>query len=365
MIQAIEKYNTFQDLPSVETKDISEARLPTIFICNKDVDVVQTGKFLENGYTSAMTNFLLGRVNGSTAILSWEGNNSIPYQNLTKEVLKPISKTSLVIKGNPMANWNFYKDHRFQQLTILDGFCSKIDINNTKFPHSNLFNADLSFFDSFLLYIADPGKCLHYKIDTDSLAGDNIAVDKYSKSKIYTVKFEEIHWDEESGECTNYGEGEEFKTYADCVAHEQDKIFQPILECQVPWLAGPDNPGACKGKVPIPEDKWKMFKEQIEFVHEKIKYLKMTHQYENCLKSCVELRAHSRLKSIKSAIWRRTVLSFQKVVRVTRYQRAYDLFDLVVEVGSSLGLWIGLSALGIFDLFLFAGDIVKQKIMSP
>ena len=91
----------------------------------------------------------------------------------------------------------------------------------------------------------------------------------------------------------------------------------------------------------------------------------MTHQYENCLKSCVELKAHSRLKSIKTSIWRRTVLSFQKVVRVTRYQRAYDLFDLVVEVGSSLGLWIGLSALGIFDLFLFAGDIVKQKIMSP
>ena len=247
MIQAIEKYNTFQDLPSVESKDVSEARLPTIFICNKDVDVVQTGKFLENGYTSAMTNFLLGRVNGNTAILSWEGNNSIPYQNLTKEVLKPISKTSLVIKGNPMANWNFYKDHRFQQLTILDGFCLKIDINNTKFPHSNLFTADLTFYDSFLLYIADPGKCLHYKIDTDSLAGDNIAVDKRYKHQIYMVEFEEIHWDEESGECTNYGEGEEFKTYADCVAHEQDKIFQPILGCQVPWLAGPDNPGACKG----------------------------------------------------------------------------------------------------------------------
>ena len=31
---------------------------------------------------------------------------------------------------------------------------------------------------------------------------------------------------------------------------------------------------------------------------------------------------------------------------------AYSEFDLIVEVGSSLGLWIGLSALGVFDLFL-------------
>ena len=32
--------------------------------------------------------------------------------------------------------------------------------------------------------------------------------------------------------------------------------------------------------------------------------------------------------------------------------QAYDMFDLVVEVGSSLGLWIGLSAIGLFDLAL-------------
>ena len=39
---------------------------------------------------------------------------------------------------------------------------------------------------------------------------------------------------------------------------------------------------------------------------------------------------------------------------VVRYNMAYEVFDLVVEVGSSLGLWVGLSALGIFDLVLAA-----------
>ena len=32
--------------------------------------------------------------------------------------------------------------------------------------------------------------------------------------------------------------------------------------------------------------------------------------------------------------------------------QAYGFFDLIVEVGSSLGLWIGLSALGVLDLAL-------------
>ena len=55
-------------------------------------------------------------------------------------------------------------------------------------------------------------------------------------------------------------------------------------------------------------------------------------------------------------------LNFKKTVKVTKYQKAYGLFDLVVEVGSSLGLWIGISALGVFDLLLQCGTIIKQKL---
>ena len=40
---------------------------------------------------------------------------------------------------------------------------------------------------------------------------------------------------------------------------------------------------------------------------------------------------------------------------------AYGFFDLVVEVGSSLGLWIGLSALGVFDLLLDIVALCQSK----
>ena len=54
-------------------------------------------------------------------------------------------------------------------------------------------------------------------------------------------------------------------------------------------------------------------------------------------------------------------LSFEKKVKVIWFMEAYGLFDLLVEVGSSLGLWIGLSSLGVFDLLLQAGAIIQEK----
>ena len=48
------------------------------------------------------------------------------------------------------------------------------------------------------------------------------------------VEFEEIHWLKENRECTNYGEDTEFKTIADCVAKEQEKIVKPSLDVRSP-----------------------------------------------------------------------------------------------------------------------------------
>ena len=43
---------------------------------------------------------------------------------------------------------------------------------------------------------------------------------------------------------------------------------------------------------------------------------------------------------------------------------AYGEFELMVEIGSSIGLWIGLSALGVFDLVLQGWVAIKEKIFK-
>ena len=45
-------------------------------------------------------------------------------------------------------------------------------------------------------------------------------------------------------------------------------------------------------------------------------------------------------------------IMFNPKIEISRHNLAYGPFDLLVEIGSALGLWTGLSAIGVFDLLL-------------
>ncbi len=50
------------------------------------------------------------------------------------------------------------------------------------------------------------------------------------------------------------------------------------------------------------------------------------------------------------------------IVKVFTDVYAYDMFSLVVDLGSALGLWLGLSALSIFDLIVDSYKTAKHVI---
>ena len=54
-------------------------------------------------------------------------------------------------------------------------------------------------------------------------------------------------------------------------------------------------------------------------------------------------------------------LNTNEKVTVLKDVYSYDLFDLVVDLGSALGLWLGLSALGIFDFIIMFFGYAKTK----
>ena len=352
MILAVGKYASFSSIPAVETVDVADANLPTMLICPTEYFKLRILVDLE--YMHGVKSYLDGDIlsEHSTAA-SWEGNISLPYENLTRLAFESFTQTYFHVEGIPADNWkhlNYGKNIK-ETFTVLDGYCVMVDIDATNNHLSELFQSEISSHSDFRVYFADPGKSLYYKIDDESTVGDKIKIKK-GLDRVYMIEFEETHWMEESGECTNYGTGADFMSLADCVLYEQEQIFLPLLGCMVPWLAPPDYPGSCKGRVPITLDIRHKLYEFILLVTGKIKGLKRTEQFQNCKKPCLEVRALSRRRSSETTtpLQARTVLSFQRRVKVTRYLRDYGLFDLVVEVGSSLGLWIGLSALGIFDL---------------
>ena len=83
---------------------------------------------------------------------------------------------------------------------------------------------------------------------------------------------------------------------------------------------------------------------------------------EECKAPCVSMKI--KLKQIS----RRTneavsTVAFETAeeVVVTTDVFAYDIFNLVVDMGSALGLWLGLSALSIFDSVIWIPGSILRK----
>lgn len=75
-----------------------------------------------------------------------------------------------------------------------------------------------------------------------------------------------------------------------------------------------------------------------------------------CKVPCNQMKIKSRLlKEIPSAGSPYVKLNFEGTVKQRYNIENFDAFDFIVEVGSALGLWLGLSAVGIFDVLLCSG----------
>ena len=57
-------------------------------------------------------------------------------------------------------------------------------------------------------------------------------------------------------------------------------------------------------------------------------------------------------------------LRFKKTVQIRKKVIVYTFFNFIIDVGSSLGLWLGLSALGITDLAIEAFMLAKTWVIA-
>ncbi len=54
-------------------------------------------------------------------------------------------------------------------------------------------------------------------------------------------------------------------------------------------------------------------------------------------------------------------ITFNNRVKVTETVFNYSPFEFIIDVGSSVGLWLGLSVLGLYDLLVLAVQYVQSK----
>ena len=325
MILAFEKYRAVSTTTVEETKDIKDAKLPSIFVCPKQyVDI--DSEFREHGYYYGLDDFLSGYLKFKDNVLSWQGTENLPYANITRQMYPGIKTKDLVTSGNPYYNWKKAEDLKVH-VTALNGICKQIDLNITNLAASDIFcvviqvkpNGEITQPD-IGIEITYPATSLHYMINPDSVEGDKPVTSRYDR-QIYSLSLEEVHRLEESGECTNYGETAQFKTYADCVADEQKRIFKPIIGCTPPWTTDLDDEDACNRRITLDTDTYDLYTDKYFQLRNRIEFSSMVQHSSACLKPCLEVKVRSKFLKAKATVGKEVMLNFQRTVKVTRYSR--------------------------------------------
>ena len=346
MFHAVEKYFSHSTITTSRTESKEDIPQPDIYLCLKD-NGFDSAKAREHGYPFGLYSFLEGRVNKSYEYRSWEGNNGVPYQNITAEFyMKPASEIRSFLQEVDLP-WHF---------TAINGFCRHVK-PNLSLPFQEFFSND-----EFVILFTDPGKSFYFSVITDSFQGDNLYTEA-NYTRRYVIDFEEIKWMERAGQCTIYGKEDTFASYADCVANNQAEKLFPLLNCSIPWMASGRSQSrkSCTGKVTISRQKMVMVSQMLTGLLSGLKYriFDFTHV---CKKPCHEIHFTSTLIGKIAGQQAGIGLWYRSNVVVTEEIFAYGSVDLLIEVGSALGLWVGLSALGMFDLLLEACSRIKKLL---
>ena len=133
-------------------------------------------------------------------------------------------------------------------------------------------------------------------------------------------------------------------SYGECIEDRMRKNMLMELGCLLPWVPDAAN-SSCENvkNLKMPEV---FHKEISKFVYGwKIKSLLM------CKQPCLRLgfKEVEIIKVLNKKNYGYAEILFYDEVKVYTDVFAYDMFSLVVDLGSALGLWLGLSALNLFS----------------
>ncbi len=311
------------DPPMIVTRsedDIVNVPAPLLYICpNKQYDY---SKLEAIGYSSE---FHLIKANetgvwGPSINETWEqliGNvliNSPEEQKSTIEVLTEHVELE-------------------EQLYPKFGYC--FDVKNYSMTGTIVFRFNDITGVTFLL--SDPSTKSYIQSDPNSHQGEVLQIDK-SAAYSYYIDLE-IHQLSETSNCNPQPE----YSYANCVDDFVSKDFMPSLGCIPPLLSDHDH---CE------ENKSNVTNYISNYAQ---KYLSnvATKAETGCKKPCRQLKMKVTLKGQTSNQKAYGVFNFNPKVKVLTELPNYNWFNFIIDIGSSLGTWAGLSAISLVDFALY------------
>ena len=345
MIFVLQKYLDQPLMSSPGTKKLSTEMLVLVAVCKTSQFDLVNAKNLKYEY---IANFVTGELQESSFI-SWTG----PYGNMTfNETLDALFNPGLE---------DVYFDKNIEAIKnkflLPHGVCKFFEGTPGK-----SIAIDIAERSDYTVTVTDPAAAVHFRLADHMMTGDIIKVQTDLTKQVivnYLIQLTETSIETGDGSCIEYP-NKHYKTFADCVDDELKDIISPVLGCMVPWISKSD---MCYGLIQkLPKH---------DYILEKLfsiilsSWTGQAHQSDTCVPQCKRMSANSKYLSTRASFISkdRIYLNFDENIKVKRIVLAYDFGTFLVEIGSALGLWLGLSVIGVFDV-LVSGFIKIWKLMQ-
>ena len=199
--------------------------------------------------------------------------------------------------------------------------------------------------DTFLVTVYDPATANSFQLAR--MTNERIQLECKSSPQMhdYNIQLTETADKSDRGSCEEYPT-KVHRTYADCVDNEIEEKTKPVFGYGLPFVS--NSTGKPIKRLPGHKNTADWLERIALLSYGGVKY-----QSERCLPPCTVLAVYTELQQSASAEEENQssiFFFFDEVVQVKTIGVAYGPDSLLVEIGSCLGLWLGLSVIGFFDL---------------
>ena len=236
--------------------------------------------------------------------------------------------------------------------TLANHFCSLLELYPSEIPYLAIeFGAN----ESFIFIVHDPVTANSFLFP--QMSGGKILYEYQDDIREeYLVKLTETVDKTDRGRCTVYPTNRD-QSLNQCINDYIVEKTKPVFGFILPFFAQSDETLKPVPRLAEHEDtlNW-------------LTYMAMdslggkSYRPVSCLPACSILTATSVQQQKFSYKKRVVALLFDDVIEVQTTVIAFDLVSLLVEFGSALGLWLGLSMVGVFELFTTFFNKLGKKI---
>ena len=328
-------------IESSKTYNIADIEPPLITICPFD----QWDNMNEYGYVGCRE-FLLGEYSQKQNLRSWGGHRNLTFKELIGDMLP--SSQELIIEGGSFENSGKKVDYE-KKFYPKYGWCYEIanytitrDFTLTlRRVNDSDFKAEVFLTDKKLRTLST--------VYSDSHHGSSIIV---SSDRLHThvVNVEMLSNIDPNnpGDCKEYT----YDEFELCVDKILQNIWKPIVNCNPPWLSLHNQ---CTGILNISSKMVSELYHQPDFDSFR-KFLRMETSFViyKCKRPCTVTRSKIFEKGNVLLEERKKKSRLQlKIAREVVYKTkiiGYGFSNFLIDMGSSMGFWFGLSVFGLTDL---------------